>query len=79
MKKFGFEFVNIFAAVRTAGALIAGNGVVQWYLGAPGVVVVELLVSSDSICFICLPKLNSRNGRGDRFVWNRSYSLAHSR
>jgi len=45
MKKFGFEFVNIFAAVRTAGALIAGNGVVQWYLGAPGVVVVELLVT----------------------------------
>lgn len=31
--------------VSGAGALITGNGVVQWYLGASGIVVTELLVT----------------------------------
>ena len=45
MRKLSFDVPTFFTAVRTAGALIAGNGVVQWYLGASGVVVAELLVT----------------------------------
>ena len=59
MKKLSFEFVNIFAAVRTAGALIAGNGVVQWYVGASGTVVAELLVTG--LLVIVVTSITFRN------------------
>jgi hypothetical protein len=43
MKKPSFDIPMFFTAIRTTGALIAGNAVVQWFLGANGVVVAKLL------------------------------------
>ena len=45
MKKLFLDIPLVLTACRTAGALIAGNGVVQWYLGAPGLVIFKLLVT----------------------------------
>lgn len=45
MKKLSFDFAIFFTAIRTAGALIAGNGIVQMFLGASVVVVAELLIT----------------------------------
>jgi hypothetical protein len=45
MKKIVFDTAVFLTAIRTAGALIAGNGIVQLYMGAGWVVVAELLVT----------------------------------
>ena len=45
MKKPIFDIPTFFTALRTTGALVAGNGVVQLVLEAPVRVVLELLVT----------------------------------
>jgi hypothetical protein len=43
MKKPSFDIPTFFTAIRTTGALIAGNAVLQWFIGANGLVVAKLL------------------------------------
>ncbi len=44
MKKLSLDIPMVLTACRTAGALIAGNGVVQLITGSPSLVVLELLM-----------------------------------
>jgi hypothetical protein len=58
MKKLSLDIPMVMTACRTAGALIAGNGVVQLITGAPTLVVLELLLIGAVV--IVLTSLNLR-------------------
>ena len=58
MKKLSLDIPMVLTACRTAGALIAGNGVVQLITGAAPLVVLELLISGAVV--IVLTSLNLR-------------------
>jgi hypothetical protein len=58
MKKLFLDISLVLTACRTAGALIAGNGVVQWITGSPLRVVLELLGAG--ILVIVMTSLNRK-------------------
>ena len=58
MKKLFLDISLVLTACRTAGALIAGNGVVQWITGSPIRVVLELLGAG--ILVIVMTSLNRK-------------------
>jgi hypothetical protein len=58
MKKLFLDIPLVLTACRTAGALIAGNGVVQWITGSPLRVVLELLGAG--ILVIVMTSLNRK-------------------
>ena len=58
MKKVFLDVSLVLTACRTAGALIAGNGVVQWITGSPLRVVLELLGAG--ILVIVMTSLNRK-------------------
>ena len=58
MKKLFLDISLVLTACRTAGALIAGNGVVQWITGSSLRVVLELLGAG--ILVIVMTSLNRK-------------------